>query len=248
MAGDLYIRSVRFSPDGKYLATGAEDRKIRVSIINFFVRTHVSPQALALSFSLPDKLHVTQIWDIAKKRVWKIFEGHEEEIYCLDFSRDGRLIVSGSGDRTARIWELESRHRKVFTIPRMDEGVSTPDGGVTSVAVSQDSRLLAAGSLDSVTRIWDVATGHLLARLRGHADSVYSVTFSADGRGLVSGSLDKTLKYWDITPVIQKLQQRPSPKMGSTSAPLVSSEKPLALKNSVNLVGHKVRRTCTPCL
>jgi glucose repression regulatory protein TUP1 len=127
----------------------------------------------------------------------------------------------------------------------MDEGVNTPDGGVTSVAVSQDSRLLAAGSLDSVTRIWDVATGHLLARLKGHADSVYSVTFSADGRGLVSGSLDKTLKYWDITPVIQRLQQGPSPKMGSTTAP---SEKPVTLQSSANLVGHKVRCMCTQCL
>lgn len=156
--------------------------------------------------------------------------------------------MSGSGDRTARIWDLESKHRMVFTIPRLDEGVNTPDGGVTSVAVSHDSRLLAAGSLDSITRIWDVATGQLLARLKGHADSVYSVTFSADGRGLVTGSLDKTLKYWDITPIIQKLLQRPSLKIGSTAPPLISPEKPVSLQSTIDLVGHKVRHTCAPCL
>ena len=47
-----------------------------------------------------------QIWDIAEKRIRTIFEGHQQEIYSLDFSRDGRLIVSGSGDRTARIWDM----------------------------------------------------------------------------------------------------------------------------------------------
>ena len=35
-----------------------------------------------------------------------MFEGHQQEIYSLDFSRDGSLIVSGSGVRSARIWEI----------------------------------------------------------------------------------------------------------------------------------------------
>lgn len=47
-----------------------------------------------------------QIWDIAKKRIRNTFEGHQQEIYSLDFSKDGRLIVSGSGDKTAKIWDM----------------------------------------------------------------------------------------------------------------------------------------------
>ncbi|KIL55288.1 hypothetical protein M378DRAFT_18069 [Amanita muscaria Koide BX008] len=61
-AGDLYIRSVCFSPDGKLLATGAEDKQIR-------------------------------IWDISKKRIVRVFDGYQQEIYSLDFAL--RLIVSG---------------------------------------------------------------------------------------------------------------------------------------------------------
>ena len=131
----------------------------------------------------------------------KLFEGHTQEIYSLDFSRDGKLIVSGSGDKTARIWDMETGGCKVLAILEPDN----IDAGVTSVAISPDGRWVAAGSLDMVVRIWDASNGALVERLRGHKDSVYSVAFSPDGRGLVSGSLDKSLKYWDILPMVRNV-------------------------------------------
>ncbi|KAK2464519.1 hypothetical protein APHAL10511_003498 [Amanita phalloides] len=247
---------VQFSPDGKYVATGCNrsariydaktgqqkccliDDSVAGMSDDLYIRSvRFSPDGKYLATGAEDRK--IRIWDIAKKRIRKVFEGHQEEIYCLDFSRDGRLIVSGSGDRTARIWDLENGSCNVFTVPKLDEVVNPQDAGVTSVAVSHDSRLLAAGSLDSITRIWDVATGHLLARLRGHADSVYSVTFSADGRGIVSGSLDKTLKYWDISSIIQKVYHGPSPKIGSDTKPSPLSEKPVLLPSTMDMVGHK---------
>ena len=104
---------------------------------------------------------------------------------------------------------------------------------ITSVVISHDSRLLAARSLDSMTRVWDIATGHLLAWLKGHMNSVYSVAFSANGRELITGSLDKTLKYWDIMSIIQRVQQ--SPKTDRTAP-----EEPASLQSTIELVGNKV--------
>lgn len=121
--------------------------------------------------------------------------GHEQDIYSLDFSRDGRIIVSGSGDRTARIWSMaDTTCLHVLRISDNDQR----DPGVTSVAISPDSRYVAAGSLDKIVRVWDVQTGQLLERLEGHKDSVYSVAFMPDGKTIVSGSLDKTLKLWQL--------------------------------------------------
>ena len=129
-----------------------------------------------------------------------MFDGHQQEIYSLDFSLDGRLIVSGSGDKTARIWDMIDGTSKVLTI---NDGDSlNNDHGVTSVAISPNGQYVAAGSLDTVVRIWDVTTAQLVERLRGHSDSVYSVAFTPDGKGLVSGSLDKTLKYWDVSDLV----------------------------------------------
>ncbi|KAJ7269560.1 chromatin associated protein [Mycena rebaudengoi] len=212
--GDLYIRSVCFSPDGALLATGAEDTQIRV--ISPSLSTH------------PSTLTVTQIWDISKKRIISVLSGHQQEIYALDFSSDGRFVVSGSGDKTVRIWDMrgvspsapmpaQPPSCQVLTItdtaPPPTSALArtspapTPDGGITSVAISPSGTRVAAGSLDALVRVWDVRTGALVRRLKGHGDSVYSVAFVPDsgvgvggarGLGLVSGGLDRTVRGWDV--------------------------------------------------
>lgn len=169
-----------------------------------------------------------------------MFDGHQQEIYSLDFSKDGRLIVSGSGDRTARIWDMVDCSSRVLTIN--DSDALGTDAGVTSVAISPNGRLVAAGSLDTIVRIWDVLTGTLLERLRGHRDSVYSVAFTPDGRGLVSGSLDKTLKYWDLNGLVNSSGALGN-REGSADSGL--SPKKTGDKSSpciMDFVGHKVSR------
>uniref|UniRef100_A0A8C5ZAC0 Uncharacterized protein n=1 Tax=Marmota marmota marmota TaxID=9994 RepID=A0A8C5ZAC0_MARMA len=160
-SSDLYIRSVCFSPDGKFLATGAEDRLIR-------------------------------IWDIENRKIVMILQGHEQDIYSLDYFPSGDKLVSGSGDRTVRIWDLRTGQCSLT--------LSIEDG-VTTVAVSPgDGKYIAAGSLDRAVRVWDSETGFLVERLdsenesgTGHKDSVYSVVFTRDGQSVVSGSLDRSV-------------------------------------------------------
>ncbi|KAI9223727.1 WD40-repeat-containing domain protein [Blastocladiella britannica] len=190
-ASDLYIRSLCFSPDSRLVASGAEDRIIRV-----------------WSF-LGDG-----------PRVERRFEGHWADIYSLGFSPDGRFLVSGSGDCTARIYDLE-KETCIHVLQHDDEPSivmlaahkfdrtqvpATPfdlpeprDYSVTSVAFSPCGQFVATGSLDKYVRVFDLATGTLLDRLQSHQDSVYSLAFRPkDGRQLVSGSLDCCIAVWDI--------------------------------------------------
>lgn len=133
------------------------------------------------------------MWDIASRSIKNQFTGHDQDIYSLDFARNGRIIASGSGDRSVRLWDLEA-NQQILNLHIED--------GVTTVAISPDNRFVAAGSLDKSVRVWDITSGLLVVRLdgeNGHTDSVYSVAFAPSGDRLVSGSLDKTIKMWELT-------------------------------------------------
>lgn len=214
---------VRFSPDGKFLATGCNrsaqiyDTKTgaKVCILmdsaaankgDLYIRSVCfSPDGKFLATGAEDRQ--VRVWDIAKKRVKNVFSGHKQEIYSLDWSKDGRIIASGSGDKTVRIWDVEGGQllHTLYTSPGQEHGPS--EAGVTSVSISSDNRLVAAGALDTLVRVWDTKTGQQLERLKSHKDSIYSVSFTPDGRNLVSGSLDKTLKMWDLTATHRALDQ-----------------------------------------
>jgi WD40 repeat protein len=60
--------------------------------------------------------HHPQIWNIATERIVSIFEGREEPVISLDFSRDGRLTISTSRDNTVRLWDMESKQHEMLSI------------------------------------------------------------------------------------------------------------------------------------
>ena len=205
---DSVVCCVRFSQDGKFVATGCNRSAQIFEVLtgrqvssltddnvdkdgDLYIRSVCfSPDGKYLATGAEDKL--IRVWEISTRAIKQTFQGHEQDIYSLDFSRGGKQIASGSGDRTVRVWDIDTGRE---TLSLMIED------GVTTVAMSPDGGFVAAGSLDKSVRVWDTRSGHLVQRLdgeHGHKDSVYSVAFSPNGQQLVSGSLDKTIKLWDI--------------------------------------------------
>ncbi|KAG6834924.1 hypothetical protein H0H93_006337 [Arthromyces matolae] len=163
------------------------------------------------------------------------FSGHQKEVYTLNFSADGRILVSGSSDNTVRIWDTDTGSSKVISI---DDPESLKKG-VTSISISPNAQYVAVATLGTSVSIWDVDTTKFVQRFRGHEDSVYSLAFTPDGRGLISASLDKTLKYWDLTELGGGLRGTP-PQGGSASARDFVGHKDYVLSGAVSHDGQWV--------
>jgi WD40 repeat protein/serine/threonine protein kinase len=136
----------------------------------------------------PEALSVFQEWRAADAQVLAL-TGHTDRVRSATFSPDGRRILTGSYDKTARVWDAGSGRQMMVLAGHTDR--------VTSAAFSPDGRRVATGSADNTARIWDSSTGREITLLRGHTERVLSVAFSPDSRFVVTGSMDKTARIWD---------------------------------------------------
>ncbi|CEP23422.1 RSA4 [Cyberlindnera jadinii] len=114
--------------------------------------------------------------------------GHQKLVNHVQFSPDGRYIVSASFDNSIKLWD-----------GRTGQFIATFRGHVAAVyqtAWSSDCRLLVSCSKDTTLKVWDVRTRKLSIDLPGHKDEVYSVDWSVDGNRVASGGKDKQVRLW----------------------------------------------------
>jgi WD40 repeat protein len=200
------ISNLVVSPDGSqaYFYTNAGDLSIwdvssgtEISRTKGFEGDSSGPSHVAISPDGNQMLYATSFfstttvfyydWNTAEQRE---LTGHSADITSLAFGPDGKTAVSGSRDRTLRLWDLASGSTiKIF---------SGHARAVTSVAFSPDGKTIISGSDDRTIRLWDVETGQEKLRLVGHSGPVTSVALSPDGRSLLSGSADGTLRLWRV--------------------------------------------------
>jgi WD40 repeat protein len=113
---------------------------------------------------------------------------HKDEISSMAISSDGAWLVSGSLDRTMRVWDVQTFE---------ELGLCEHEGKVNSVAFSPDNSLIASGSDDSIVRIWNALSLEKVTCLAGHEDIVTSIVFFPDGTQIASASWDCTVRMWD---------------------------------------------------
>ncbi|MEO1997989.1 MAG: c-type cytochrome domain-containing protein, partial [Planctomycetaceae bacterium] len=132
--------------------------------------------------------------DTRSGRTLRTLGGLPGKVNTLQFSRDSRLLITGSGIAglygRAAIWNVADG-----TLIR--EFVGHRDTMYAAV-LSPDAQVLATGSYDRKIILWDVATGKPLRTLTGHNGAIYDLAFHPDGHVLASASGDKTVKLWRV--------------------------------------------------
>ena len=133
------------------------------------------------------------------------FVGHAGcGVWSVDFSKDGKWLVSGGFDNNVIVWALNGA-----AAPTVLRTLSGHTDWVRCVKLSPDGLKIASASDDGTAAIWDAESGQRLLVLRGHGGPcVICVGWSPDGKRVASGGVDKLIVIWDAATgtQIMKLQ------------------------------------------
>jgi WD40 repeat protein len=196
----LAVMWARQAESQRQIAQKAEMDALNSESENFFLKDD-QLRALVASIKATAKLQNTEVLpDINIKTRTQVnlqqavygvqernrIEGHDDWIYGVSFSSDGKMIASVSRDKTVKLWNWDGSLFKTL------EG---HEKGVSSVSFSPDDKTIASASWDKTIKLWS-RDGKLLNTLKGHEGGVHSVSISPDSQTIASSSWDKTVRLW----------------------------------------------------
>jgi serine/threonine protein kinase len=126
---------------------------------------------------------------IGKITLANTLTGHSDTVWFVTISPDGQTVVSSSGDKTIKLWNLRTGELRRTLSGHSDQ--------VLSVALSPDGQTLASSSWDQTIKIWNLRTEEFRLTLTEDSNEVWSLTISPDGQTLASSSGD-TIKIWNL--------------------------------------------------
>lgn len=140
-----------------------------------------------------------RIWNLGTGLETRGFDGHNEGVYCVAISPDGRLVASGGWDNTVKLWD--SRTGLLLRTMRGHRN------NIGALEFSPDGKLLASAEATLgwkrsgnkyAVRIWDVLDGTELRAIESVEYAIYGVMFTPDCKRLLTGGAAKVLDLWDV--------------------------------------------------
>lgn len=207
------IRSLALSSDDKMLASAANgSMKIWNIKSQTCIRTFDCGYSLCCAFLPGDKVVVVgtksgelQLFDIASSSLLDSVQAHEGAIWSLHVHPDGRSVVSGSADKSAKFWDFKIVQEEVLGTARktaklkivQSRALKVTDD-ILSLKFSPDAKLLAVSLLDNTVKVFFVDSLKLYLNLYGHKLPVLSMDISYDSKLIVTSSADKNIRVWGL--------------------------------------------------
>ena len=191
------VKAIAFSDDGKYLASGGEDKVIYIwnyltGEVVYSIADNYYPPGY-LQFARDNKLLASSGPDVKiidfDGTLIGAFGGYTTHIWSFDYNARSDRLIAGSYSKNVNIWNFSSR--------ALEAGLEGHDKSVLAVCFSPDGKYAVTGSLDRTVRVWDADSAKELKKLERHSDNILAVKFHPSGKYFASASLDKTIRLWD---------------------------------------------------
>ena len=191
------VTALAFSPDGKTLVTGSDDKTLLIWNTSSWecskpLTGHTNSVNSISFLSSGSRFYsggdyFVRSWNL-KGDALDEHRGPTTFIWSVAIKADSSQWVAGSFERNIRLFDYKTG--KLSTIPGHKKSV-------LAVAYSPDGKLMASGSLDENILIWNAETYKVTDTLKGHGGNIFCVTFSPDGKFLASASNDNTVRLWE---------------------------------------------------
>ena len=206
------VYAAAFSPDGQYIVSGGYDNRLLVwrpdDVQRFDYSGAISADKDGYVRITDPKTGLTTRRRANASAKFRELEGHTAPIRAVQFSPNGKMVLSAGNDNTIKLWSFAGEAGEESTDAKTVAGhlVKTLRGHaswVRSAVFSPDGHSVLSGGHDAVAKLWSIA-GYEEVRvfqervLQGHADAVLSAAFSKSGHRVVTASRDRTAKTWDF--------------------------------------------------
>ncbi|KMU78103.1 WD repeat and SOCS box-containing protein 1 [Coccidioides immitis RMSCC 3703] len=207
------VRSLALSSDDRMLSSASNGNlKIWNIRTQMCLRTLDCGYALCSTFLPGDKIVVVgnkngelEVFDIASSTLLDTIQAHEGPVWSLHVHPDGKSMVTGSADKTAKFWKFEIVQEEILgtkrTMPKLKlvhTRTLKVNDDILSLKFSPDARLLAISLLDNTVKVFFVDTLKLFLNLYGHKLPVLNMDISYDSKLIVTCSADKNVRLWGL--------------------------------------------------
>ncbi|KAF7508233.1 hypothetical protein GJ744_009530 [Endocarpon pusillum] len=207
------IRCLSLSSDDRMIVSASHGSlKIWNIRTQSCIRTLDCGYALCAAFLPGDKVVVIgtrdgtlEIFDIASSTLLETMKAHDRDIWSLQVHPDGKSLVTGSADKSAKFWEFRvvqeevlGTTRKIAKLTLVPTRTLKVTEDILAIRFSPDARLLAVSTLDSTVKVFFIDTLKLFLTLYGHKLPVLAMDISYDSKLIVTSSADKNLRIWGL--------------------------------------------------